>query len=403
MQQKPLWIAISTISILSTLLTSCAVAQWAGLGGASPRGSVPSGKLTSSGFNCPEPNPRMQVSSTELDLYVWSTYVPTDFFECFRLVYGVEVKSVEYSSMEEMRAGLEERAGGYDLIQPTDFGVPSLIDDGLLAMLDHSRLPILSNFNAHYLNLPYDPGNQYTIPYESGTDAIAVNTAAVKDMPNSWTDLWRPEYAGRFALADDERTVIGFTLLTLGYDVNTSNPSELEQARRALLVLQPGIKVFDSDSPSTRLLDGEIDLAETWTGEAFLAQQQDPAMEYVYPTEGPILWQDNWAMLAQAPHSDAAYAWLNYTMQGDMFWMMLTNFPYSNPNEAALAYAKDNPMQVTDVNGETTTLRAVYDTYMKSSITNPPADVIRQGHRISDVGEAISMYDAIWAEIRGSE
>jgi spermidine/putrescine-binding protein len=108
-------------------------------------------------------------------------------------------------------------------------------------------------------------------------------------------------------------------------------------------------------------------------------------------------------MLSTAPHPDAAYAWLNYTMQGNMFWMMLTNFPYTNPNDAALAFAKDSRMAVTDVNGEATTLGAVYEAYMGSPITNPPEDVIRAGHRISDVGEAVTIYDSIWNELRGQE
>lgn len=392
-------IAFTTLSIA---LTACAARQWLGLEQPPAPASAPSGKVTSSGFICPEPDPRLEVSSTEVSLYVWSTYTPTEFIECFQLVYGVKVSYDEFSSMEEMRASLESTPTAYDLIQPTDFAVAPLIQEGRLAKLDHNRLPILANFNPHYLNLPFDPGNNYTIPYENGTDAIAVNTAAVKTVPRSWTDLWNEEYAGRLLLADDERTVIGFTLLTLGFDVNSTNPSELDQAKRALTVLRPSIKVFDSDSPSSRLTSAEVDVAETWTGEAFLAQQELPAIEYVYPTEGPILWQDNWAMLSTAPHPDAAYAWLNYTMQGNMFWMMLTNFPYTNPNDAALAFAKGNPMQVTDVNGEATTLGAVYDKYVNSTITNPPTDVILAGHRISDVGEAVQLYDQIWAEIRGS-
>ena len=108
-------------------------------------------------------------------------------------------------------------------------------------------------------------------------------------------------------------------------------------------------------------------------------------------------------MLNTAQHKDAAYAWLNYTLQGDMFWMMLTNFPYTNPNDAALAYAKDNPMKVKDEDGNSTTLGAVYDTYINSPITNPPAVVIKAGHRIRDVGEATAMYDEIWATIRGNQ
>ena len=187
---------------------------------------------------------------------------------------------------------------------------------------------------------------------------------------------------------DDSRAVIGFTLLTLGYDVNTSNPAQLEEAKNKLKELVPNVKLFDSDSPKTALIAGDVDLGMTWTAEALLAQQENPAIQYVYPTEGAILWQDNWAMLKEAPHADAAYAWLNYTMQGDIFWMMLRDFPYTNPNQAALDYAKANETEL-------------FDAYMASPITNVPADAIKNGHRISDVGEATPLYDDIWVEVKG--
>jgi len=121
----------------------------------------------------------------------------------------------------------------------------------------------------------------------------------------------------------------------------------------------------------------------------------------VYPTEGAILWQDNWAMPKDAPHSDAAYAWLNYTMQGDVFWMMLRDFPYTQPNQASLDYAKGNQMQVNDVNGNPTTLAKIYDAYINSPITNTPAEAIQNGHRIDDVGDALPLYDQIWTEVKG--
>ena len=140
----------------------------------------------------------------------------------------------------------------------------------------------------------------------------------------------------------------------------------------------------------------------TWTGEAFLAQQQVPSIKYVYPSEGAIVWQDNWAMPKDAPHPDAAYAWLNYTMQGNVFWMMLRDFPYTNPNKAALDFAKGNPMDVTDTNGNATTLGKIYDAYMNSPITNTPPEAIQKGHRIEDVGDALPLYDKLWTEVKGS-
>ncbi len=107
-------------------------------------------------------------------------------------------------------------------------------------------------------------------------------------------------------------------------------------------------------------------------------------------------------MPKDAPHQDAAYAWLNYTMQGDVFWMMLRDFPYTQPNKAALDYAKGNEMQVNDVNGNPTTLGKIYEAYMNSPVTNTPADAIKNGHRIEDVGDALPLYDQIWTEVKGS-
>ena len=220
------------------------------------------------------------------------------------------------------------------------------------------------------------------------SDAIVVNTEKVTTLPQSWADLWNPEYAGRMVFLDDSRAVIGATLLTLGYDVNTTDPAQLDEAKVKLAELVPNVKLFDSDSPKTALIAGDVDLGMTWTAEALLAQQENPAIRYIYPTEGSILWQDNWAMLTTAPHADAAYAWLNYTMQGNLFWLMLRDFPYTNPNAAALAYAQAHQTKL-------------YDAYMASPITNTPADAIANGHRITDVGDATPLYDQVWVEVKG--
>jgi spermidine/putrescine-binding protein len=343
-------------------------------------------EVTSTGFDCPVPEFPMEVTSTELNLFVWTEYIPSDMQECFERMYGVKVHRDEYSSDEDMFARITNGGSNYDLVQPSDYIAARMTSQGLLQELDHAKLPVLKNFNPNYLDFEFDPGNRYTIPYLIGTDAIVVNTGRVRNIPQSWADLWAPEYAGRMVFLDDMRAVIGITLLTLGYDVNTTDPAQLEEARKKLAELVPNIKLFDSDSPQTVLLADAVDLGMTWTGEAFSAQLENPDIQYIFPTEGAILWQDNWAMLKNAPHSDAAYAWLNYTNQGNIFWMVLRDFPYTNPNQAALDYAKNNQSDI-------------YDAYIASPITNTPANVIKNGHRIADVGEALFLYEQIWAEV----
>jgi len=349
-----------------------------------------SGNVTSSGFACPAPENQMKVTSKELNLYVWTEYIPTEWKECFELVYGVKINHDEYSSNEDMYAKLSAGGSAYDLIQPTDYIISLMIRNGMLQKLDKSKLSILNNLDPNYMNQPFDPGNEYTIPYEGGLDAIVYNADAVSAAPKSYADLWNPEYAGRLVLLDDSRVIIGMTLLTLGYDVNTKDPAQLEEAKTKLAELIPGVKLFDSDSPKTALIAGDVDLGIVWTGEAYTANQENPAFAFVYPTEGAVIWQDNWAIPADAPHLDAAYAWINYTMQGNLFYLMLRDFPYLNPDLAALDFAKAN-------------FPELYDPFMASNVTNPPAEAIQKAHRVDDVGDATPLYDQIWTEIKGGE
>ncbi len=188
--------------------------------------------------------------------------------------------------------------------------------------------------------------------------------------------------------------------MTLGYDVYTTDDKQLQEAKAKLAELAKGITLYDSDSPKTALIAGDVDLGITWTGEAFLAAQEKPSIKYVYPTEGVVIWQDNYAIPKNAPHLDAAYAWLNYTMQPDLFWMMLRDFPYTNPSKGALDFAKNSTAKVTDVNGNETTLADLYKKYIESPITNTPQEALKAGHRIDDVGDALPKYDQIWTEIK---
>ena len=364
--------------------------------------SVPSDKKASSGFVCPEPNPKVEVTSTELNLFVWTDYIPQDILDCFEAVYGIKINRDEYSSNEEMYAKLTGGATSYDLVQPTNNFVAPMIRNGLLQQLDKSKLPIMSNFAPEYLNLPFDPNNEYTIPYEAGTDAIVYNSDVITQAPTSWADLWKPDCASKnMIMLDGAHDIIGAALLSLGYDVNSKDPKQLDEAKAKLKELAPCIKIYDSDSPKTALIAGDADLGITWTGDAFLAGQENPAIKYVYPKEGAILWQDNWAMLKDAPHADAAYAWMNYSMQPDLFWTMLRDWPYTNPNQAALDFAKDNQMDVTDANGSPTTLGKIYDAYINSPVTNTPPEDVKAGHWLDDLGDASPVYDQIWTEVKG--
>jgi spermidine/putrescine-binding protein len=344
--------------------------------------------VTSTGFVCPEPSPRVQFDSKEINIFTWTEYVPADIIDCFGLVYGVDVNVDYFSSNEELytKMSFGENVNPYDIVHPSDYMIGVLIREKLLQKLDQSRLPNIKNLDAG-LVAAYDETINYIVPYQMGTQAIIYNSDTVKNPPTSWADLWRPEYKNHIVAVDDNRVIIGMALLTLGYDVNSTDKTQLEQAKQKLIELMPNIRVFDSDSPKTPLLAGDVDLGIIWNGEAFLAQQENPAFKYVFPKEGSIIFFDGMGIPVHAPHPDASYAWFNYLMQGDVFWQTLVDYPYTNPNRSALAFAKEYHPDV-------------YKAYMDSPITNTPAEIFLEGHQLEDLGPALQLYDQIWTEIK---
>ncbi len=362
--------------------------------------SKPSSHTTESGFVCPEPQPRVPVTSQQLNLFVWAEYVPADIVECFEAVYGIKVNQSEYSSNEEMYAKLAPGGSTFDVAQPSDYIIEVMIRTGLLQKLDRTQLPNLANIDPVYAHVPGDSNGEYIAPYQVGTESIVYNADTVKQPLTSWKDLWRDDLADRLVFIDDQRYVIGFVLLSEGLDPNTANPADLQAIKPKLADLISRVRVFDSDSPKNALIAGDADAGFVYNGEAFLAAKENPAFKYVYPVEGTLYYQDGYGLIKDAPHPDAAYAWFNYALQADVAWLTLRDYPYTNANRAALEYARNATFTVQDADGNEVTPAELYAAYIASPITNPPPEVIEQGYAMRDVGDALPLYDQLWTEVK---
>lgn len=327
-------------------------------------------------------------TSTELNLYGWSDYVPQQLLDDFTAQYGIKVNYDTYSSNEEMLAKLQAGASGYDLVIPSDYTVTIMLKQDMLEPIDHAQIPNFANLDPRFLNKDYDPGNKYTIPYQWGTTALVYDKTKVPFEPKSWADLWDPRFKGRLVVLDDEREVPGMALQVLGFDKNSTDPAQLDQAKAKLIALKPNILLFNSDDPETSLITGETWAGLVYNGNAALAKQQDPNIEYICPTEGCGLWFDNLAVPKGAPHADAALAFLNFMLEPKESVLITKEFPYSSPNAAAMDYLK-------------TSDPTTYDAYMAFPATNPPADFLAHAAEVKDVGSATTLYDQLWTDFKG--
>ena len=327
-------------------------------------------------------------TSKVLNLYAWSDYVPQQMLDDFTAKYGITVNYDTYSSNEEMLAKLQAGASGYDLSIPSDYAVDIMIKQGMLEKIDRNQISNFSNVDPRFTNLYYDPGNQYSIPYQWGTTALVYDKKNAPFAPKSWSDLWDPRFKGRLVLLDDEREVTGMALQVLGYDKNSTDPQQLKKAEQKLIDLKPNILLFNSDTPETSIITGEAWAGLVYNGNATLAFREDPNVAYICPTEGCGLWFDNLVIPKGAPHADAANAFLNFVLDPKESILITKEFPYSNPNQAALEQFKASDS-------------AGYDAYMAFPGTNPPTDFIAHAIAVHDVGDATKIYDQLWTDLKG--
>jgi spermidine/putrescine-binding protein len=325
-----------------------------------------------------------------LNLYAWSEYVPQGLLDGFTEKTGIKVNYDTYSSNEELLAKIQAGASGYDLIIPSDYVVSIMIHQNMLDKLDLSKIPNFKNIDTRLKNPTFDPGNLYTVPYQWGTTGILYDPAKVPFEPTRWADLWDPAFANRLVALDDEREIIGVALHVLGYDMNTTDAQQLDVAKQKLLELKPNIRLFDSDSPESAILSGEAWAGIVWNGNASLGYAENKDLKYICPEEGCTIWFDNLAIPKGAPHKNAALQFIDYVLSPEVSVLITIEFPYSNPNAAALDYLKSSDP-------------ALYEGYMSFAGTNPPQDFLDRTHLIIDVGEATTNYDRIWTEIKGGE
>ncbi|MBI4731679.1 MAG: spermidine/putrescine ABC transporter substrate-binding protein [Chloroflexi bacterium] len=325
-----------------------------------------------------------------LNLYAWSEYVPQQLLDDFTEQTGIKVNYDTYSSNEELLAKLQAGASGYDVIIPSDYTVSIMTALGLLEPLDMTQIPNFANVADYVKGLGYDPQNEYTVPWQWGTSCLVVDTSKVTTPITKWADLWNPEFQGKVVLLDDEREVLGMVLTVLGYDKNSTDEQQLEEAKQKLLELMPNVKLFDSDSPKTALLSGEVWLGQTWNGEAALAHAENPAIDYIIPEEGCTIWYDNMAVPTGAPHFAAAMQFINFVLDPQESILITLEFPYSSSNSAALELLQtENP--------------EAYDAYMNFAATNPLAEDMSRLKMIQDIGDATALWDRIWTEVKGGE
>ena len=276
-----------------------------------------------------------------LFIYNWSDYINPENIETYKGEFGV--KTVRYdifSNNEELIAKLQGGASGYDIACPTAEYVPGMVEEGFLTKLDLSRLPNVKLIDETFKGLDWDPTDEYQVPKDFGTTGILYREKLTKKPVESWQELYDltlGEFSGKTVFVDSLGDVFVMPLKMLGYSLNSVEKDELDEARKILLDMAPHILALDSDTYQDKLSSEEAALCLGWTG-PLLEMRENPDtadVGYSVPSEGSLFWLDTWVMLADAPHPNASYAWLDFIQRPEIQAKETEYNGYATPNDEA--------------------------------------------------------------------
>jgi len=274
-------------------------------------------------------------AATELNLFGWSEYVPQPVIDGFTSETGIKVNFETFASNEELLSKLLAGDARYDLIQPSDYAAEAMIRRQLLAPLDRALLPNLKNLDPAFTHRPHDPDDAFTVPYMSGTVGIVVNTEKIRAPIAGYRDVFQPRFKDRIVVLNDNREIVAWALASLGLPINAITRDNLARTRPVIAGWVKLIKVFDSDSPKTALLNGDVDLGIVWSGEAAILWRENQKFRFVLPAEGAHQFLDVLAIPASAKHRGAAHRFIDYVLRPEVSVLISQAFPYTNPNAAA--------------------------------------------------------------------
>ena len=315
-----------------------------------------------------------------VNIYNWADYLDEEVLRDFEREYGIRVIYNVFSNNEELHARLRAGATGYDLIFPSDYMAQVLIEEGLLQPIPREAIPNIVHIDERFLNPPFDPGNQYTVPYFWGTTGIGVNTRYVEEPYDTWDILWDPKYRGRIAMLNDPRETFAVALKRMGASINSRDLAELEAARDMLVEQKPLVLTYDSDNTEHLLASGEVWLAHGYSGDVLMAVDENPDIVYVVPREGSSLWMDVMAIPKGARNVDGALKLINFLLRPDVAARLSEAIRYPSPNRSSWELTSEE--------------------VMNDPMIHPPAEVFDRLEWLEDLGEFATVVDRLWTEVK---
>lgn len=281
-------------------------------------------------------------TGVSINVYNWGEYISDgsegslDLNAEFTRITGIKVNYTNYASNEDMYAKLKSGGANYDIVIPSDYMVQRLINEDMLQKLDFSNIPNYKYIDEKYLDLPYDPQNEYSVPYTVGMVGLIYNKAMIERMgyepPTSWSAMWDSRYSGSILMFNNPRDAFAISQALLGQNFNTTSKEDWQDAYNKLLEQKPYVQSYVMDEIFNKMENNEAILAPYYVGDFLSMKDNNDDLEFVYPEEGVNYFVDAMCIPKSAKNKEAAEMYINFVLDPEVALQNAEYIYYASPH-----------------------------------------------------------------------
>lgn len=314
-----------------------------------------------------------------LNVLNYDIYMDTSLISEFEKANNVTIKYDTYATPEEMYIKAKAGASNYDVIITGEYMIERMINEGMVNKLNFENIPNSKYVDEQFKSQPYDPNNEYAVPYFWGTIGILYNKNNVDISSNSWDILWNEKYSNRIIMMDSQRDAFATALKYLGYSLNSIDENELDEAKDILSKQKPLVMTYMTDGAPDVMINEEADIALVWSGEAVSAMSENENLDFIIPKEGSNIWIDAMVVPTTCRNQDLAEKFINFLSSKEATLKNINEVGYSTVHTEAI--------------------KEVDEDLLNNKAFNIENDKIDQMEMFRDPKEFIDLYTSRWTSL----
>ena len=286
----------------------------------------------------------------DLRVWNWSYYINEGLLDIFSEQTGIPRDRIVYDEFDDPNyviTRLEAGRSGYDVVILPSYCVEIAIRKGLLAEIDKKLVPNIKFVDEKFLNPPHDPDSKYSIVYMWGSTGFAWRSE-VQEGVTTLKQIFDPDYgflkkySKKITMLEEPLEVICFAKAYLGKKIDDWSDSTMEEVKEALLKQKPYLAGYaGTEKYYPGLKSGAIYVAQAYNGDIARLREEFGEVYYGIPEEGGTIWTDSFCIPKDAPHKNAAHAFINFLLDPAVSAVNSKYIRYANPVRASWQFIEE--------------------------------------------------------------